>query len=142
MAVLELLESPQYDEAPVLRLVEPALPAYLTRTGRSVVERRNARRRARLLRRRAALVGVVLASIVVLLTPGTVFGSTAASGASVDVVAAGALTPGTLYVVHAGDTVERIARLVNPVNPELARRAIVHTIGSSIVTPGEHIVIP
>jgi predicted Zn-dependent protease len=46
------------------------------------------------------------------------------------------------YVVQPGDTLHSIAKLMNPVDPSLARSALVHQIDSSVVVPGEHIVIP
>jgi hypothetical protein len=47
-----------------------------------------------------------------------------------------------VYVVHGGDTVNSIARLMNPVDPSIARRDLVRELGSSVVVPGEHVLIP
>jgi hypothetical protein len=46
------------------------------------------------------------------------------------------------YVVQPGDTVSSIARLMNPTDPAEARALLVHELGSSVVVPGEHVLIP
>jgi predicted Zn-dependent protease len=46
------------------------------------------------------------------------------------------------YVVQPGDTVAVIAREMNPVDPEAARAQLVAELGSSVVVPGEHVLIP
>jgi transposase-like protein len=46
------------------------------------------------------------------------------------------------YVVQPGDTVSSIARDINPVDPSRARTLLVHELGSSVVVPGEHVIIP
>jgi hypothetical protein len=45
-------------------------------------------------------------------------------------------------VVHTGDSISSIAKLMNPVDPSIAREALVDQIDSTVVVPGEHIVIP
>ena len=47
-----------------------------------------------------------------------------------------------VYVVQPGDTVDSIARLVNPVQPQLARRDLVAELRSDVVVAGEHVLIP
>ena len=47
-----------------------------------------------------------------------------------------------IYVVQPGDTVGSIARAMNPVDPAFARRLLVKELDSSVVVPGEHVLIP
>ena len=47
-----------------------------------------------------------------------------------------------VYVVQPGDSLSSIARAVNPVDPAQARAALVHVLHSSVIVPGEHILIP
>jgi hypothetical protein len=47
-----------------------------------------------------------------------------------------------VYVVQPGDTLSSIGAQVNPVDPALARRALVRELGSKYVVPGEHVLIP
>jgi hypothetical protein len=46
------------------------------------------------------------------------------------------------YVVQSGDTIGSIAKNVNPVNPSYAQALLVRELGSSVVVPGEHVLIP
>jgi predicted Zn-dependent protease len=46
------------------------------------------------------------------------------------------------YVVQPGDTVNSIARMMNPVDPKLARADLVRELDSSVVVPGERVLIP
>jgi hypothetical protein len=46
------------------------------------------------------------------------------------------------YVVQPGDTVNSIAKNMNPTDPAQARAILIHELGSSIVVPGEHVLIP
>jgi hypothetical protein len=46
------------------------------------------------------------------------------------------------YVVQSGDTINSIARDVNPIDPAQARSLLVHELGSTVVVPGEHVLIP
>ena len=47
-----------------------------------------------------------------------------------------------VYVVEPGDTVTSIATHVNPWQPSVARQALIRELGSSVVVPGEHVLIP
>jgi hypothetical protein len=49
---------------------------------------------------------------------------------------------GTVYIVGENDTIDTIAKAVSPQHPELVRKALVTSLRSSVVTPGEHVIIP
>jgi hypothetical protein len=135
----------QFEEAlgaaPNLRLVEVATVAAPLRTGPTLAQRRGAR--ARMMRRRRTLValGLVL-GLAILAFPGHAFGGVTGAGLSTDLANSSVLASGMAYVVQPGDTVNSIAKLMNPVDPSLARTALVHQIDSTVVVAGEHIVIP
>lgn len=115
------------------------------RTGRArpnLVQRRALRARRRRVRRRVGLSVALLASLAVLMAPGHAFGGTTGAGLSSDVAGSATLASGMLYVVQPGDTLNTLAREMNPVAPSLARAALVHELGSSVVVVGEHVVIP
>ncbi len=127
---------------PSLRVV-PDLPRSLQyRQGPLVANRRAARARMKKRRRRSALVAMVLASFVLLAWPGHAFGGTNGVGLSTDLASSSTVSSGMVYVVQAGDSIDTIARLVNPVNPSVARRALVKELDSSVVVTGEHVLIP
>jgi len=143
MAAVEILETRAVEEfatAPYLRLV-PLTPRPL-RHGPSLTQRRAARARlAR--RRRRTLAGLALATaLTILALPGHVFGATTGAGLSTDLAGSSVLASGMEYVVQPGDTVGSIARNINPVTPSLARSLLVRELGSSVVVPGEHVLIP
>ncbi|HUY17245.1 MAG TPA: hypothetical protein VMV11_06760 [Acidimicrobiales bacterium] len=145
MAALEILEIPEIDQfspGPRLRLVSAQSAPRPLRLGSSVQLRR--RQRARVLqRRRRALVALVLvAALTILALPGHTFGATTGAGLSTDLATSSVLASGMNYVVQPGDTVNSIARDVNPVQPSLARTLLVRELGSSVVVPGEHVLIP
>lgn len=112
------------------------------RQGPLVAQRRAARARMHRRRRRTLAILAIAASLAVLIFPGHAFGGTNASGVSSDQLGAGALTPGSIYVVESGDTLTSIARLVNPWNPRQAQEVLTHELKSSVVVVGEHIEIP
>ncbi|HVB51515.1 MAG TPA: LysM peptidoglycan-binding domain-containing protein [Acidimicrobiales bacterium] len=143
MAAVEILEIPAEEDfatAPYLRLV-PRAPRPLHH-GPSLTQRRAARGRL-VQRRRRTLVGLVLvAALTILALPGHVFGATTGAGLSTDLAGSSVLASGMEYVVQPGDTVSSIARNINPVTPSLARSLLVRELGSSVVVPGEHVLIP
>lgn len=145
MAALEVLEIPDIDQftpGPYLRLVSGPPVQQPLRRGPSLQHRR--RQRALILqRRRRALVALVLVSaLTILALPGHTFGATTGAGLSTDLANSSVLASGTDYVVQPGDTLNSIARDVNPVQPSMARTLLVHELGSSVVVPGEHVLIP
>lgn len=153
MAAVEILESPFVEEVVVARrlhLVAPEVAAPLSsgrrarsrREGVTLVARRRARQRARQRRRRLAAGLVLVSAIAVLAVPGHTFGATDGAGLSNDLAGSSVLASGMDYVVQPGDTVATIARAMNPVDPALARRLLVRELGSSVVVPGEHVLVP
>jgi hypothetical protein len=132
--------SPSEEYGRELRLVEPVvLPL---RTGVPVSRRRAARARMLRRRRRAAVAVAVVMSAVILAWPGHAFGGETGSGLPIDQANSTVLASGMVYVVQPGDTVNSIARQMNPWQPNVARRALVHELGSTVVVPGEHVLVP
>jgi hypothetical protein len=145
MAAVEILETPSLEEmfrVPALRLVSyaPAPPAI--RRGVSLRERRLERARVLQRRRRAAAALVLLGALTILALPGHMFGATTGAGLSTDLAGSSTLASGMDYVVQPGNTVNSIAREMNPANPSLARSLLVRELGSTVVVPGEHVLIP
>ena len=112
------------------------------RTGVAVSRRRAVRARMLRRRRRAAIGVGVIVTTVILAWPGHAFGGVTGSGVIADQSNGTMLASGMVYVVHSGDTVNSIAQLVNPYNVAAARHALVSELGSSVVVPGEHVLIP
>ena len=112
------------------------------RRGPLVANRRAARARMKARRRRSAVAALVLASLVMLAWPGHAFGGTNGVGLSTDLATSSTLASGMVYVVQPGDTLSSIARALNPVNPAMARRALVTELRSDVVITGEHVLIP
>lgn len=128
------------EHAPYLRVVT-STPTPL-RTGASLAQRR-ARRARMLARRRRSLVGLALVvGLAILALPGHAFGGITGSGLPTDLANSSVVASGMQYVVQPGDTLDSIARVVNPIDPAQARRALVHELGSSVVVAGEHVLIP
>ncbi len=84
----------------------------------------------------------LVAGLVILAWPGHAFGGENSVGLPTDLATSSVLSAGMDYVVQPGDTVSSIARLINPVTPVLARRALVRELGSTVVVPGEHVIVP
>jgi hypothetical protein len=145
MAAVEVLETVELDEfslAPYLRLLQAEPRPRVLAHGPSLAQRRAVR--ARLVqRRRRTLAGLVLVSaLAILLVPGHVFGATTGSGPSGDLASSSVLASGMDYTVQPGDTVTSIAQDMNPTDPSSARELLQHELGSSVVVPGEHVLIP
>ena len=144
MAAVRELEFEQYDEVevrPYLRLVTID-PAPALRHGPSVTQRRAARARMLRRRRRTLLALALVTGLVILALPGPAFGGTTGAGLPTDLATSSVLASGTVYVVHGGDTVSSIAARMNPLDPSVARRALVAELHSTVVVPGEHVLIP
>ncbi len=139
MAAVELLETPDYVE-PLLRLVRDEDRAL--RHGVPLAQRRQSRALRRRYRQRVLVALVLCAALGVLALPGHTFGATNGAGLSNDLASSSVLASGMNYVVQPGDTISSIAREVNPTDPAEARALLVHELGSSVVVPGEHVLIP
>ncbi len=140
--VLEIAELEEFDPEPYLRLVTTRPTPQPFRHGPSLARRRAARVRATQRRRRVVVGLVLMSALTILALPGHVFGATNSSGLSSDLADSSVLAPGMDYVVQSGDSVSSIAKDVNPVDPSLVRAQLVHQLGSSVVVPGEHVLIP
>ncbi len=125
---------------PALRLV--AAPSDPGRTGPGWAVRRARRARTRARRRVAAMALAAIGGLAVLGSPGSALGGVTGSGLPTDLATGSALASGTVYVVRAGDTVGSIARAINPLDPALARGALVRELRSDVVVPGEHVLVP
>ncbi len=144
MAAVEVLESVAVKELtrPTLRLITTADRPLPLRRGAPLGERRAARLLAKSRRRRVLAIMALASAVAILAVPGHVFGATTGAGLSTDLAGSSVLASGMDYVVQPGDTVGSIARDVNPVDPARARSLLVHELGSSVVVPGEHVLIP
>ncbi|MHB2029175.1 MAG: hypothetical protein ACYCPT_10200 [Acidimicrobiales bacterium] len=145
MAAVEVRDYVEVDELlarPYLHLVTRRDATHPLRRGMSVGQRR-ARRAIRLRRRQRVLAAaVLLTAVTILVLPGRTFGATTQVGLSTDLATSSVLASGMDYVVQPGDTVSSIARDINPVDPSSARALLIHELGSAVVVPGEHIIIP
>jgi predicted anti-sigma-YlaC factor YlaD len=145
MAAVELFPSHfdiEESMRPTLRVVPDdfAVPPY--RRGPLVANRRAARARMKQRRRRSAVVALLVGTFVLLAWPGHAFGGTNGVGLSTDLATSSTLSSGMVYVVQPGDALTSIAQIVNPVDPSLARAALVRELHSSAVVTGEHVLIP
>ena len=143
MAAVEVIQYDQEFEAtPYLRLVEVATEPSPMRSGPSLAQRRAARERMMQRRRRTLVVLGLVLGLCILAFPGHAFGGVTGAGLSTDLANSSVLASGMDYVVQPGDTVNTIARMMNPVDPSRARTVLIHQIDSTVVVAGEHIVIP
>lgn len=143
MAAVELLESYSVEEdRSYLRLVSIDQQSRVVREGPSLAQRRHVRARGRQRRHRLAAGVLVLGALAILAVPGHVLGATTGSGLSTDLANSSVLASGMNYVVQPGDTVNSIATDMNPTDPSEARTLLVRELGSSVVIPGEHVLIP
>ncbi len=142
MAMAQVVSIEPENPPVALRLVVSTPDSGAWRWGASLAQRRAARARM-VRRRRRTLASVALVTgLVILAWPGHAFGGVNSVGLSTDLATSSVLSSGMDYVVQPGDTVTTIARLMNPVTPALARRALVRELGSAVVVPGEHVIVP
>ena len=140
--VLETIEDEVVASREYLRLVSFAPTPHELRHGPSLGVRRAMRARTLQRRRRAMGALALLAALTVLAVPGHVLGATTGAGLSGDLASSSTLASGMNYVVQPGDTLTSIAREMNPVDPSAARVLLVRELGSNVVVPGEHVLIP
>ena len=142
MVAVEVVEFEEYEdvvERPYLRLVTTP---QVFRTGPSLANRRAARARMMKRRRRTILAFALLLGLVILAWPGHAFGGETGAGLPTDLANSSVLASGMNYVVQPGDTVDSIARMMNPLDPKVVRADLVRELRSSVVVPGEHVLIP
>ena len=143
MAAVELLETYEAEATPShLRLVRADANPRAFREGPSLAQRRRVRARVRQRRQRLAAALVMAAALTILALPGHGYGATTGAGLSTDLANSSVLASGMDYVVQPGDTINSIARDMNPIDPAQARSLLVHELGSTVVVPGEHVLIP
>jgi hypothetical protein len=143
MAAVELLETYEVEAGPShLRLVSVDPTPRVFREGPSLAQRRRIRARVRRRRQRLAATLVVLGALTILAIPGHVYGATTGAGLSTDLANSSVLASGMDYVVQPGDSINSIAHDMNPVDPAEARSLLVHELASTVVVPGEHVLIP
>ena len=144
MAAVELLETFE----PEASALAPAPGEDRSESPRSFApdrrspQRRRVRARVRQRRQRLAATLVVLGALTILALPGHVYGATTGAGLSTDLANSSVLASGMNYVVQPGDTINSMARDMNPTDPAEAQSLLVHELGSSVVVPGEHVLIP
>ena len=142
MAAVEAVEFEEFQdfaERPYLRLVTTP---QVFRTGPTLVNRRAARARMMRRRRRTLVALALMLGLVILAWPGHAFGGETGAGLPGDLADSSVLASGMSYVVQPGDTVNSIARMMNPVDPKVARADLVRELDSSVVVPGERVLIP
>jgi hypothetical protein len=142
MAAAEIVEFEEFEDLvqrPHLRLVSTP---QVFRTGPSLANRRAARARMMKRRRRTLVAFALLLGLVILSWPGHAFGGETGAGLPTDLANSSVLASGMNFVVQPGDTVNSIARMMNPIDPNLARADLVRELDSSVVVPGERILIP
>ena len=141
MAAVEIEEFEEIEapERPYLRLVSTP---DVFRTGPSLAIRRAARSRMLKRRRRTLLALALMLGLVILAWPGHAFGGETGGGLPGDLANSSVLASGMNYVVRSGDTVSSIAKMMNPLDPKVARADLVRELDSSVVVPGEHVLIP
>lgn len=110
--------------------------------GPSLASRRVGRACRRRRRQRIAVALVLAGALTVLAIPGHGWGATTGAGLSTDLAASSVLASGEVYVVQPGDTIESIAREMNPVDPTIARSLLERELRSGVVVAGEHVLIP
>jgi LysM repeat protein len=121
-----------------LHLVPSSYSTATYRVGSNLAQRRAIRSQTLQRRRRVAAVllgGLVLAFLFFSSDPSVPQATGALSNSS-------ALSAGQTYVVQGGETLSTIARLVNPEHPSIALASLEKQVGSSVVIPGEHLLIP
>ena len=142
MAAVEVLEIEELESPPHLRLVVPDVTPRPLRTGPTLAKRRAARKRMMQRRRRTLVALGLVVGLAILSWPGHAFGGTTGSDLPGDLASSADLASGMVYVVQPGDTLTSISTSINPMNPAAARTALVHELRTSVVVPGEHVLIP
>jgi hypothetical protein len=102
------------------------------------------RDRRSVVRRRRIVAGVAVGVLLVLLAlPVQALGGVTATGKAAPGGVVAGLVDGSLYVVQPGDTVASVAHELNPAGDQGALQAKIRAVvGSSVLVPGEHILLP
>ncbi|MEO9181789.1 MAG: hypothetical protein ABI298_09090 [Acidimicrobiales bacterium] len=142
MAAVEVTQSEEFEGTQSRTYLRLVSTSEVYRTGPSLARRRASRARMMQRRRRTLVALLLVTGLVILSWPGHAFGGTTGGGLSTDLANSSVLASGMEYVVQPGDTVHSIATLMNPVDPSVAQGALDREIHSSVVVPGEHVLIP
>ena len=144
MAAVEMFEEEivNRQNCPQLRLVRFESAPTPLRSGLPLTQRRAARALMMKRRRRTLVTLALLAGLTILALPGVAFGGVSGGAHSSDLNNNATLAAGVDYVVQPGDTLNAIARMINPADPSRARSALVHELDSTVVVAGEHVQIP
>ena len=145
---MDLFEMPW--PKPMLRLVTDSAPERaeeLRFEGQpaAVVTTMTARHdRRSVVQRRRVVAGVAAGVLLVLLAlPVQALGGVTATGKAAPGGVVAGLADGSLYVVQPGDTVASVAHELNPAGDQGALQAKIRgVVGSSVLVPGEHILLP
>lgn len=106
-------------------------------------ERSVAHRTSTVRRRRLVLAAIVTALVLVLALPLRSLGTVTTSGVVTPGGTPSGLGDGTPYVVQPGDTLASIARAINPSGDQSKLVSELRSeVGSSVVVPGEHVILP
>jgi hypothetical protein len=142
MAAVEVVEFEEFEDLVQRTHLRLVSTPQVFRTGPSLANRRAARARMMKRRRRTLVVFALLLGLVILSWPGHAFGGETGAGLPTDLANSSVLASGMNFVVQPGDTVNSIARMINPIDPKVARADLVRELDSSVVVPGERILIP
>jgi hypothetical protein len=93
-------------------------------------------------RRATALAVIALVAVVLLSLPLRSLAAVTVDGQVTPAASPGGLAPGSIYVVHAGDTLRSVARRIDGGNVSALEHQLAVQVGSSVLVPGEHVHIP
>jgi len=116
--------------------------AALPPTQRATRPRPSVRAQTLARRRRTLAIGVVLAAVTLLAMPLRAIGAITVDGRPTPAGVPAGLAPGSIYVVHNGDTLRSIALRVNPAELASIEQQLAASTGSTHLVAGEHVTIP
>jgi hypothetical protein len=130
------------DPWPELDLEEQSAP-FAPRQGRDVAERRQLRLERRTRRRRVSVAVALGMTALLLVLPLRALGTVTVSGQQTPGGTPAGLMDGFTYVVQPGDSLASIAHRINSSGDQAAMiAAMAKEVGSTVVVPGEHLVLP
>lgn len=127
---------------PSLRVVGQFEGPVAIRKGLPIAYRQARRRARRSMLKKLAIIGFITLALGALTSTSHAFGGVTGTGLPSEEATSSVWASGELYVVQPGDTINSIALKFNSVHPAIAKRAIEGEIKSTVVLPGEHILVP